>query len=426
MSFKFFYVLIVLSLLFIRFGLFFLFSPQLQNGQEISFETTLLSDPQQGSRYNRLTAYYTNGFGSQRILVSYSPQIHLQYGEVVRISGRVEISLPKNNQSITTMYFPTIEAVPEKQNYLLAVLNNLRQKVEMLYFDVLSKNDANLLLGVVFGIKGSFSKQFTQDLQSAGVLHVIAASGMNVTMVSGFLFFLIGPLFPRRIGIFLCMVGVLLYAVLSGLQASIVRATIMGLIAFSAQLLGRQYAGIYGLFLAGSGMLVWDPSLFFDVGFQLSVMSTFGILVFKPLFPNNALFDDIGTTFSAQIMTLPIMLANFGTYGLLSILVNALVLWTIPPLMVLGGVGAIVGLVIEPVGAFLVWLTIPFLWFFETVVSFFGGLKWNVQVQSLPWEMVVGYYLMVFAIVVIIKRLKSLHVKKCLPREGEDPVSLSS
>src|SRR5205814_6315633 len=117
----------------------------------------------------------------------------------------------------------------------------------------------SLLLGIVFGIKGNFSKNFMSDLQSGGVLHVIAASGMNVTLLSGFLFALASKVIHRQYAIVLCLAIIYFYALISGLQASILRAAIMASFVFGAQLLGKQYIAIYGLFLTGFFILFTSP-----------------------------------------------------------------------------------------------------------------------------------------------------------------------
>ena len=279
------------------------------------------------------------------------------------------------------------------------------------YSQSLEKTDASLLLGIVLGIKGDFPLPFNQALQATGVLHVIAASGMNVTMVSAFLFSLASRFFKRQWAIVMCIGGVIFYAFLSGLQPSILRATVMGCLAFGAQLFGRQYIAVYALCVSIFFMLFTSPQLAFDIGFQLSVMATLGIILLSPLLPKNKLFADSNTTLSAQVFTLPILLGTFGQYGLLSILVNALVLWTIPPLMILGGVGAIIGLIFEPVGKLLILLAVPFLWFFEKVVTYFGSLQWNLTLHTLSHLLIMGYYLLLVSVVFIVK-LQARKIKK--------------
>ena len=316
------------------------------------------------------------------------------------VSGKLKVKLLSGNHEILTLSFPKIEGVKNGENYFLAIINSIRQKIIADFQSVLPKDSAALLLGIVFGFKVDFSKTFLQNLKTVGVMHVIAASGMNVTMVSGFFFYLFSLLLRRQLAVFLSVAGIIFYDFLTGFQASIVRASIMAALAFSAQILGKQRDGLYILFLTGLVMLLWQPNYLTDVGFQLSFASTAGILVIPRLLKRfeNGITADLITTFSAQIATLPILVSGFGVYSIWSVVVNALVLWTVPILMILGGFAAILTFIFEPLTQLLLYLCLPFLLFFEAVANFFARLSGSVSLQNVPWQLVVGYYLILGAI----------------------------
>lgn len=381
----------LLLALAVRFLLSFFYEPRLNAGQHINFTTTLLSEPTDNITYKSITVDFSNGLGSSPIYLVLPEESAVHYGQKVIISGIISLK-DFSGKTETTISHPIIQAT-SSQNPLLAVAYYLRQKVQNQYNAVLPQKSAALLLGIVLGAKGNFPENFLLNLQSVGVMHVIAASGMNVTMTAAFLLGIFTAFLRRQWAIIWTIAGLLFYCVISGLQASILRATIMIFFALAAQLLGRQYSGLYGLFLAAVGMLLYNPNWLFDVGFQLSFAATLGIMTIKPLLHLDGIFgEDVATTVSAQIATLPILVGSFGTYGLLSILVNALVLWTIAPLMILGGIGALVGLVFLPLGNFFVWICEPLLWFFENMVTYFGNFGWQVHVAYLPAVFIVGYY----------------------------------
>lgn len=405
----------ILILLALRFSLFLLFLPQFKEGQRIKFQTTLLDDPKETSRYNKITASFKNFWSREKIIIIYSPNLKLNYGEKISVFGTIQKRVINKKNTVLTMYFPQIDPVKNQQNWLLAIINNIRQQIKSFYFESLSKTQASLLLGIVLGVKSDFTKQFYSYLQSSGVLHVIAASGMNVSMVSGFIFGVLSKILRRQYAILLSIFSVIFYIFLAGAQPSIVRAGLMSVFAFSAQIFGRQYSGIYGLFFVSSFMVFLDPLLLSDVGFQLSVFSTLGILVCQPLFPSSPFWDDIKTTVSAQIFTLPILIGSFGTYGFSSILVNFLVLWTIPILMFLGSIGGVVGLIFQPLGQAIVFLTIPFLWFFINIVNFFGQMGLVLKVGELSWPMIAGYYLFLASAIFFLGERKN---KKISALEG--------
>lgn len=381
--------LILLLILSLRFFFFYSNQPQFEHGQKVNFTSLLFSEPQIfGSRQ-----LFTANLGSHtrvRITTSRFPQLH--YGEHIHIKGTISNS---NNRLL--IYFPEIKIIKNPSNpfqKFLSATSTIRQKLTSLFSTTLPSPSSSLLMGIIFGIKEQMPQSFSDNLKISGVYHVIAASGMNVTLIGGFISTFFAFFLKRQIAIGLSIIGIMFYALLGGLEASIVRASIMGILVFSAQIMGRQTLAINGLILAGFTMLFITPSLITDIGFQLSFTATLGILYIKRL----------PTTISAQIATLPILLANFGTYSVYSILVNALVLWTVPIIMAVGGIGALIGLIIIPLGQLIIYLSYPLLWYFEQVVNIFGKIGGVITIQTLPWQFIVGYYCLLSSALLIFRR----------------------
>ena len=116
---------------------------------------------------------------------------------------------------------------------------------------------------------------------------------------------------------------------------------------------------------------------------------------------------DITTTLAAQIGTLPIMLGTFGNYGVLSILVNALVLWTVPVVMTAGSLAVLAGFIFAPLSKIFLYPAYPFLFFFQEVVSFFGRSNVQISIQNVPVEIWLGYYFLMLAVIVWFSMHKS-------------------
>lgn len=159
----------------------------------------------------------------------------------------------------------------------------------------------------------------------------------------------------------------------------------MRLVAFGAGILGRQKTGILTLFMSGYLLLLWQPNFLFDVGFQLSFMATCGIMFVKSLL--DQLFIKLGkigevsgetvtTTLAAQLGTLPILLSVFGQVDVLSIFVNALVLWTVPFLMIFGSLAAIGCLLFVPLGQFFFTQRIRCFSFLKQLSLFLAKVIW--------------------------------------------------
>ena len=394
------FICFLLFILLLRFFFFFQKGDTYNDGQEIKYETTIFSEPQFTSTIQKISVNLPTG---ENVYITLLRFPEYSYGDRVVISGTLHKKLLSKNRSIFSQNFPKIEYVKTNRDPILAVTSFIRQRVSQIFNSVFPPDLASLMLGIVFGIKGQMSNDFFNNLKLSGVLHIIAASGMNVTMIGGFLSSFFALFLKRQVAVMLSIAGIIFYAFLAGFSASIVRASIMGIIVFSSQILGRQSYASYGLFLTAFIMLFLSPGLIFDIGFQLSFAATAGLLYIRPLFIFRKLkkipfSEDILITLSAQIATLPILLANFGTYSIWSVVVNGLVLWTVPILMIVGGLGALSGLVFEPVGKVFLYLCLPFLLYFKEVVSFFskGAL---FSLETMPFSFILGYYLLLLSII---------------------------
>jgi len=407
---------VALILLALRFFFFYQNQPKITDGQHVNFQTTLLKEPQVFSRYQRFSA---NINSAQEVFITTSVFSQLHYGDTVVITGILKERVLSRNKSIVTMSYPKVEVIKDNNpstplRVLLAISSFIREKAASLFGKTLPQTSASLLLGIVFGIKETMPEDLTESLRLSGVFHVVAASGMNVTMVGGFLSSLFGFFLKRQIAILASVIGIAFYALLAGLDPPIVRASIMGTLAFTGQLIGRQTLGAYGLFLSGFAMLFFSPKLIFDVGFQLSFLATAGLLYIRPLFERSKkakvilnrsiVGEGVVTTIAAQAGTLPILVSNFGAYSLWSVIVNGLVLWTIPTLMVIGGVGAILGMIAQPLGSTFLYLSLPFLLYFQEVVSMFASFGGVVNFGVLPWQLSLSYYSFLISLVIWLKK----------------------
>lgn len=386
-----------------------------KDGQRVAFQARLSDVPEIDGRFQHFTLAEPS---APKLFISTARYPEYLYGDVLKIRGTVE-QKDFPDYSISTLSYPKIAKLPN-DNIFYSLIAGVRQQISATFAKDLPATSASLLMGIVFGIKEAMPKNFEDALRTTGVMHVIAASGMNVSMVSGAVFLVLSTFINRRKAILLSLGVIIFYAFLAGLESSIVRATIMAGIAFTASYSGRQYYGFLALCLTAYIMLIGNPGYLVDVGFQLSFLSTLGILYISP--PKlhttkeqgvrrthwyQGVIDDVEVTVAAQIATLPIMLFTFGQYGLLSIPVNALVLWTIPILMVLGSIAAICSLILPILAKPFLYLALPLLLYFQTVVSQAARLGWIFTVGTFSWTFVAGYYLLLAAIILSRRKKKS-------------------
>ena len=373
--------------------------PDYEKNPTIQTMVTLQESPEMSNKGQRFSIKDSH---NQTIFVTtaVTPQYHT--GQVLRIDGTVRVSKNEKYNGLVSISYPKIRVISDSASVFVHVANVFREKSKILYDRSLPPVSASLLAGIVFGAKEQFPDDFLASLRNTGVMHIVAASGMNIAFVAGGCVFVFGRILRRQYAIILASIGVVFYVFMVGMQPSIIRAGIMGLLAFGAVLTGRQQFAFWAVLVSGYGMLVYQPGYLFDLGFQLSFMATLGIICLQPIvpFPKKLFFEVLSTTLSAQIATVPLLLSMFGTVGMYSLLVNMLILWIIPIVMILGTAGAIVGLISTVVGQSILLLSLPLFLYAEWIISYFGNMGGVMQVSLFPWQFIVAYYLFLIAIVV--------------------------
>lgn len=328
-----------------------------RDGDRVRIATRVLSEP---IRYESSRGVYIAGLWTY---VDLYPEIN--YGDFIIIEGVVEKDKLKD---------PLIVEVKENPNPLFV----FRKKLNDFYAKSLPSPHNALVAGFVLGSKSLMPDGFWEILKRTGTAHVVVASGMNVTLVAGFLISFSILLVPRRKAIVVSLVGIWIYALLAGFDAPVIRAAIMGSVAFTAQSLGRINTAWRALVISALIMLIINPDWVNDLGFILSFVATASLMVFERPIRNKLslipkiLRGDLSTSLAAQIGVTPILFVTFGYFNILSPLINALVLWVVAPVTIIGAMAGILGLVYEPIGNLIILLVYPLTTWFVSIVRLFS------------------------------------------------------
>lgn len=340
--------LVLILLIFLR---YFFTKPTYNDGDIIRITSTIYSDP---------ITYEKNQYLKLSKLKIYLPLFpEVSYGDKVVIEGVVNNDKLKN---------PKLIKIFDRTNFL----GNFRNNIIDFYQKTLPQPMSGLLAGVVLGSKGALTQDFYNQTKLVGVAHVVVASGTNITFVVSFLMNTLILIMSRKKAIYFCILGIILYLFVSGFDAPLIRAAIMSGVLFLSQESGRIVNSFRILFLAAGIMLVINPLWLTDIGFILSFASTISIMLFEAKIKAKANFlpkflkESFSTSLSAQIGVSPILFVVFRQFNILSVLVNMLVLWTIPPMMILGAVGGILH------SQLVLYMSYPFLWWFTHIVNLFS------------------------------------------------------
>jgi len=314
----------------------------------------------------------------------------------------------------TVMYNPLIKKVNDSGidgwTVLYGLKHSLRQRIESLF----PEPSAGLVLGLLLGIRTSIPDEILMAFQKTGLTHILAISGYNISLIIN-IFALLMRNSTRKGRFYTTVAGIVIFAILTGMSASVIRASIMGAITVFAMFLGRKCNGVHALFLSVFFMVMANPKiLLHDISFQLSFMSTLGLFLLVPVMENFLkklppfIGEGLGVTLSATFFTLPITLLNFHAFSIISPLANIVFLPFIPAIMAFSFMAIAVSFFFYPLAL----LGVAFVWFFVTVlingVMMMSSLQFayvNVEWFG-PLEMMI-FYTVLFAVISFFRKPRS-------------------
>lgn len=229
----------------------------------------------------------------------------------------------------------------------------------------LPRPEAPLASGLLLGSREDLPLELKSAFRSTGTSHIVAVSGYNVTivvaMIAGVLQRLPLPKWGRTT---LMLSAITAFVVLTGASASVVRAGIMGSLVVLARATGRLGDALHTLLVAGCAMVFAEPRVLADVGFQLSMAATLGLMVLSEPIERRLRFvpealgirSSLASTLSAILLTQPIILLTFRQVSLVAPIVNLLVLPLVPIAMLTGFSVALIGGIVPALSPFVSWI----------------------------------------------------------------------
>jgi competence protein ComEC len=305
---------------------------------------------------------------SGRVLVSADPFPLYAYGDMVRIKCRLEAPEEFSGFAYdrylamdgiySVCYRPQIGLIDTgRGNRVYALILGSKNKFRDSINLGLTEPQAGFARALMFGDRRAMPADLEDDFARTGLTHIVAISGMNITILSALsLNFLISLGLYRRQAYYFSVLLLIVFIIMIGLPASAVRAAIMGILVLTAQQFGRLSRAGNAMALAACLMLLLKPGLLRnDVGFQLSFLSVTGLVTLYPRlrswYDNKKLpalagmGDALLVTMAAIIFTLPVIAYNFSRVSLVAPLANILVVWGMAPIMILAIMAIAVSLV---------------------------------------------------------------------------------
>ena len=389
-----------------------------ENNVKLTVEIQAIKIFEETSDYSISENSFQN-FEDKKIKILLTTQFYPQfdYGDEIEFSGLLQKPqnfLTENGREFDYIGYLAKEGVFYQMFYpqvkLLSQNNGNFIKEKLFYFkksflkkiqQVIVEPQSSLLGGLLVGAKQSLGQALQDDFRKVGLIHIVVLSGYNVTIIAEFIMGLFSFL-PRLVGMSLGAVSIILFAIMVGGSATIVRASLMALLVILAKVTGRVSDLTRALFLAGLVMVLHNPQIVvFDPSFQLSFLATLGLIFFSPHLNNFFHFiptkfylrETLSATLSTQVFVLPLLLYLMGELSVIAILVNLLVLMFIPVTMLLGFLTGVLSFISVWLALPLAYLTYGLLTYELKVVELFASLPFSsLKIQFFPfWLMLVIY-----------------------------------
>ncbi|MCJ7576042.1 MAG: ComEC/Rec2 family competence protein [Dehalococcoidia bacterium] len=378
--------------------------------------------------------------GTVLVRVPRYPTYH--YGDALNISGELETASEFEGFNYTAylarqgiysvIYYPAVEILDRGQGVKpLQWIYSLRERLADSLARALPEPQGSLAQGVLLGLRGNIPDSLNSAFSRTGTAHILAISGLNISIVIA-MFLSLGALFfgrRRSLYIWLALAFTWLYTLLAGMNPPVIRAAIMGSLFLVAIYLGRQGSAIIALAFAAAVMVGIQPQLLWSVSFQLSFLAMAGLILFYPylqtwgrkgvalLFKNSEkivptasiITDGFAASLAAILAVAPLIAYNFGIVSLVGLPATFFSLPALPFIIVTSALVAFVGLLASLAAQVLGWLAWLFLSYLVLLVQGFDALPHaSLGVATVSTWHVLGYYAILAGVIASLSRRKQL------------------
>ena len=272
----------------------------------------------------------------------------VEAGDTVEVAGRLR-SWPdtlRGDPVAGRVDAREVTILSNSEDWAMTAGNAVRNRVRSRLITLGDSPEAALLSGFLIGDIGSLPRSDAESLRRAGLTHYVAVSGSNVALVLGALWLVLGPLGAgNRIRAIAGLVALVVFVVATRWESSVIRAATMAAIVLGGRAVGVVINAWGALGAAVAILLAISGDLAFDIGFQLSVVATGGVLAGMHFWSGRTprmFWGLLAATVSAQLAVVPLLLLHFGTIPLLSPLANLLAAPLVSVATASAGIGVII------------------------------------------------------------------------------------
>ncbi len=359
-----------------------------------------------------------------------------RYGDVLNVTGELETPSQSEDFDYKTylahqgiysiIYYPSVQLLDHGQGIPpLQWIHSLRERLAASLARALPEPQGALAQAILLGLRGNIPDSLNEAFSRTGTAHLLAISGLHMSIIIAILLSLGILLFGRRRSIYIWVTLALtwLYALLAGMNPPVIRAAIMGSLLIIAVYLGRQGSAIIALAFAAAVMAGIQPGLLWTASFQLSFLAMAGLILLYPYFQawgrkgiarisgdretlaavGNMITDLFAASLAATTAVAPLIAYNFGIVSLVGLPATFFALPALPFIIVTSALVAFVGLIASVAAQVLGWLAWLFLSYLVSVVQGFDALPHSsLQVATISAWYVWGYYVILAGAIALV------------------------
>jgi competence protein ComEC len=333
-------------------------------------------------------------------------------GEKIQATGKL-YPIRGSNQAIIS--YAQLQGLQIDNNPINKLTRNFGSGMQ----NALPEPLASFALGLLIGQRNTLPESLTTQLTMVGLVHIVAVSGYNLTiLVRGTQRLRLGSKYQRFV---LSLALISAFILITGFSASIVRAAIVSILSLWAWYYGRNIRPVLIItFTAALTGLISPFYVWSDLGWYLSFLAFFGVLVIAPLIAARlfkkepkALGMILIETLSAEIMALPLIMMTFGQLSLIALVANLLIVPLVPLAMLLTAIAAAAGMLIPQIAGWFAWPAQILLTYMLDLVRVLSSIPSVLLHASISVALMVGFYSLVLLVVLGMHR----HVKSKKKRD---------
>ena len=400
--------------------------------QNLSIATIRIDESEKLPKGSNLTLFYDKN--------------NLSVGDIAKgklklskISSKYQLSSYSEGSYLSASCYD-YEKLNETDSFLKGV-SKVREYISKTLFENLDYNEFATMTALCFGEKSYFTDTFSQNVKASGVSHVMVVSGMHLSILVTFFTFLINKLFYNKyLNAFVRIFVVIILCFLCGFTMSIIRAGVMYLVTALGIILNRKGDSANSLGTACVLILTFAPLAIFNIGFLLSLLSTFGILSIslpisrylkeRDIIKNPILASVVFallTSLAATVLVTPIIIYFYGYISLFGVLTTFLISYAVTVTIWICVTALLINLVLAPFSDILFFVLNYILKYINFIINKLAGIPFATLNTPTAFTFVAIFIIIVifyfmFACKKRIDMLKLKEIRTKMIKEGGDRI----